>query len=75
VPSECGVEREPVEVPPRRLGARGAEGAVNASPTTARLAGATETLLKPLDTAERRQLVDLFTRIADHWYELRAHQP
>jgi hypothetical protein len=24
---------------------------------------------------ERRQLVDLLTRIADHWYELRAHQP
>jgi DNA-binding MarR family transcriptional regulator len=34
------------------------------------LAGQTETLLEPLDAAERRQLVDLLTRIADHWEEL-----
>jgi DNA-binding MarR family transcriptional regulator len=39
------------------------------------LAGATETLLKPLDTAERRQLVDLLTRIADHWQERSANRP
>ena len=39
------------------------------------LAGATEVLLKPLDPAERRQLVDLLARIADHWQELSANQP
>jgi DNA-binding MarR family transcriptional regulator len=38
------------------------------------LAGATEILLKPLDTAQRRQLVELLTRIADHWQQLRASQ-
>ena len=39
------------------------------------LAGAAETLLKPLDTVERRQLVDLLARIADHWQERSANQP
>jgi DNA-binding MarR family transcriptional regulator len=34
------------------------------------LAGQAETLLEPLDAAERRQLVELLTRIADHWEEL-----
>src|SRR5205823_6024179 len=34
------------------------------------LAGQTEMLLKPLDAAERRQLVDLLGRIAGHWREL-----
>jgi len=36
----------------------------------AELAKQAETLLKPLGAAERRQLVDLLTRIADHWDEL-----
>jgi DNA-binding MarR family transcriptional regulator len=39
------------------------------------LAGATEVLLKSLDAGERRQLVDLLARIADHWHQLRASQP
>jgi DNA-binding MarR family transcriptional regulator len=41
----------------------------------AALAGATRILLKPLDVAERGQLVDLLSKIADHWQELSAgHQ-
>ena len=36
----------------------------------AELAQQADTLLKPLDTAERRQLISLLTRIADHWEEL-----
>jgi hypothetical protein len=39
------------------------------------LADAAEALLTPLDPAERRQLVDLLTRIADHWQELSANRP
>src|SRR6266852_137415 len=38
----------------------------------AELADQADTLLKPLDAAERRQLVDLLTRIADNWDELNA---
>jgi len=36
----------------------------------AALEGAAETLLTPLSAAERRQLVDLLARVADHWQEL-----
>src|SRR5438552_8859360 len=36
------------------------------------LAGQTERLLKPLDATERRQLVDLLARIAEHWQEADA---
>src|SRR5215472_15802154 len=36
----------------------------------AALDGAAETLLTPLDEAERRQLVDLLARIAAHWQQL-----
>jgi DNA-binding MarR family transcriptional regulator len=39
------------------------------------LAGQAETLLEPLAAEERRQLVDLLTRIADHWEELNAASP
>ena len=38
----------------------------------AALAKQADTLLKPLDAAERSQLVGLLTRIADHWDELNA---
>jgi DNA-binding MarR family transcriptional regulator len=41
----------------------------------AALDGAAETLLTPLNAAERRRLVDLLARIADHWQELSATQP
>jgi len=41
----------------------------------AALEGAAETLLTPLNAAERRQLVDLLARIAGHWQELSATQP
>ena len=33
----------------------------------AELAEQADILLEPLDAAERRQLIDLLTRIADHW--------
>ena len=41
----------------------------------AALDGAAETLLTPLDEAERRHLVDLLARIAAHWQQLSAMQP
>ena len=41
----------------------------------AALDGAAETLLTPLNAAERKQLVDLLARVADHWQELGATQP
>jgi DNA-binding MarR family transcriptional regulator len=41
----------------------------------AELAGQAETLLEPLDSEEQRQLVDLLTRVADHWEELNAARP
>ena len=44
-----------------------AQGERTQRKAAAGLAGATETLLTPLDTAQRRQLVELLTRIADHW--------
>jgi DNA-binding MarR family transcriptional regulator len=39
------------------------------------LAGATDTLLRPLDPEERDLLRTLLTRIADHWQALSAAQP
>jgi DNA-binding MarR family transcriptional regulator len=36
------------------------------------LAGQTETLLKPLDAAERAQFLDLLGRVTDHWQKLNA---
>jgi DNA-binding MarR family transcriptional regulator len=41
----------------------------------AALDGATQTLLTPLDEAERRHLIDLLARIAAHWQERGAVQP
>lgn len=41
----------------------------------AALDGAAETLLAPLDDADRRQLIDLLARIATHWQQLSATQP
>ena len=41
----------------------------------AALDGAAETLLTPLDEAERRHLVDLLARIAAHWQQFSATQP
>jgi DNA-binding MarR family transcriptional regulator len=41
----------------------------------AALDGATETLLTPLDAAERRHLIDLLARVAAHWQEHGAAQP
>ena len=41
----------------------------------AALTGAAETLLTPLNEAERRHLVDLLARIAAHWQQLSAIQP
>jgi DNA-binding MarR family transcriptional regulator len=39
------------------------------------LAGAADTLLRPLDPEERDLLRTLLTRIADHWQALSAAQP
>lgn len=39
----------------------------------AALAKQADTLLKPLDAAERLQLVDLLTRVADHWEGVAIH--
>jgi DNA-binding MarR family transcriptional regulator len=39
------------------------------------LDGAAETLLTPLDGAERRHLIDLLARIAGHWQQFSAVQP
>jgi DNA-binding MarR family transcriptional regulator len=41
----------------------------------AALDGAAETLLTPLDAADRRHLIDLLARIASHWQQLSATQP
>jgi DNA-binding MarR family transcriptional regulator len=41
----------------------------------AALDGAAETLLTPLDAADRRHLIDLLARIATHWQQLSATQP
>ena len=41
----------------------------------AALDGAAETLLTPLDAADRRHLIDLLARIAAHWQQLSAAQP
>jgi len=38
------------------------------------LAGAADTLLTPLDAAERRHLVDLLATIAEHWQQVSASQ-
>jgi MarR family transcriptional regulator, lower aerobic nicotinate degradation pathway regulator len=51
------------------------EGKQTQQKAATELAGQAETLLRPLDAAERRQLIDLLTRIADHWEELNATQP
>jgi DNA-binding MarR family transcriptional regulator len=52
-----------------------AQGEQTQRKAAAGLAGATEVLLNPLDAAERRQLVDLLARIADHWQEVSANRP
>jgi DNA-binding MarR family transcriptional regulator len=36
------------------------------------LASQADTLLAPLTQAQRRQFLELLTRITDHWYELRS---
>jgi DNA-binding MarR family transcriptional regulator len=41
----------------------------------AALDGAAETLLTPLDEADRRHLIDLLAKIAAHWQQLSATQP
>jgi hypothetical protein len=38
------------------------------------LAGAADTLLTPLDNAERRHLVDLLATVADRWQQVSASQ-
>jgi DNA-binding MarR family transcriptional regulator len=41
----------------------------------AALDGAAQTLLTPLDEADRRHLIDLLARIATHWQQLSATHP
>jgi len=41
----------------------------------AALDGAADTLLTPLDAADRRHLIDLLARIATHWQQLSTTQP
>jgi hypothetical protein len=41
---------------------------------SAALAGAAQTLLEPLDPAERQQLVDLLAIIAAHWQRATGQQ-
>ena len=41
----------------------------------AALDGAAETLLTPLDAADRRHLIDLLARVAAHWQQLSTTQP
>jgi response regulator RpfG family c-di-GMP phosphodiesterase len=38
------------------------------------LAGAADTLLTPLDAAERRHLVDLLTKVSAYWQQVSASQ-
>ena len=38
------------------------------------LAGAADTLLTPLDTAEQRHLIDLLAKVAAHWQQVSASQ-
>jgi hypothetical protein len=38
------------------------------------LAGAADTLLTPLDAAERRHLADLLAKVAAHWQQVSASQ-
>ena len=51
------------------------DGAAAQRRGAAALEGAAETLLTPLDPAERRQLVDLLARIAAHWQDLSTGPP
>jgi DNA-binding MarR family transcriptional regulator len=48
------------------------EGEARRKKAASELSGQVEVLLQPLSAVERRQLVELLTRIADHWDELNA---